>query len=380
MRKNMFSLCLLFSALLLPWAAIGAYLESDYGPTSSTKAHEPGVRPEPEPARENPVTWLIRNVEVGTAWNYENLTVFPLVLHDRPRNSDIRTLDEAFSRNWIAVREKDNAQVSVLEVRNDSRDYVFLMAGEILAGGKQNRMIRSDILLQPNSGYVEIPVYCGEKERWSQRYEGFNSAGSVAHFELRSGAAKGASQDAIWHEIDAQSERAKVSSPTRNYQQVYEDKAVSRQLDEYSSHFRRLPERQTVGVVAVSGGRIIGCDIFSDPDLFSRLWHKLLRSYSMDVLYRERQTSSRLTSNDARRFIDRALSARYDERQTPGAGRLYDISGPTEGLALTWNGETVHATLFGETRFQAPPPPPPPPPLPWPPEPRPLWEHRGGME
>jgi len=376
MRKIAFACLLTAAGFLL--GAHAAYLESDYEP-SAGKAEPPvdqTIRPRPEPVPDNPAAWLIRHVDVENAWNYGNLTIFPLTLRERGRAPDLRTFDEAFSRNWIAVREKDNAQVSAVEVRNDSEHHILLMAGEVITGGRQNRMIRSDILLQPRSGFVEIAVYCGEKERWSGRVEGFSSGGVVAHPELRKSVAAGAEQGAIWSQIDAQSERAKVSSPTHDYHQVYQDKEVSRQLDDYAAQFRRMPRAATVGAVAVWGNRIIGCDIFSDPDLFSREWGKLLRSYGFDVLYREKSASS-LTATDVRRFLDRAVSARYNERNTPGAGRLFEISGAAEGAALIWNAETVHVSLFGETVRYTPPPPPPPrpwPPHPWPPHPAPMWE------
>ncbi|MDI6774269.1 MAG: hypothetical protein QME60_02580 [Verrucomicrobiota bacterium] len=366
MKKILFA-CLAATAGFLP-AAFGAYLESDYEPAAKTTATPLDVTIRPRPESDNPVTRLIRQVNVEHPWQYRNLTVFPLTLRQRGRAPDIRALDEAFSWRWIAVREKDNAQVSALEVRNESDHSIFLMAGEILAGGKQNRMVRNDVLLQPNSGFVEIPVYCGEKDRWSVRYEEFGSAGYLAHPGLRKSAAAGAEQGAIWSEIDAQSERAKVTSPTRDYRQVYEDKAVIRDLDEYAAHFRRLPAASTVGAVAAWGGRIVGCDIFTDLRLFSELWSKLLLSYGFEVHYRDRAAGA-AGASDVRRFLDRALSARYDERQTPGAGRLLDISGAADGSALTWDGDTVHLSLFGETARHAPPPP-----RPWPPHPAPLWE------
>jgi hypothetical protein len=364
--------------------ARAAYLQSDYGDSEERPAPEPAVKPPvapvPERARDNAVTRLIRRVEVGDHWHYGNLAIYPLVLRRAGDAADIRTLDEAFDRGWIMIREKDNARVSTLQVRNDSRHHVLLMSGEILTGGKQNRMVRDDVLLRPDSGFVDVSVYCGEKERWSDRHDTFGSAGSVAHPGLRYGAARGESQGDIWNEIDAQSEKAKVSSPTKDYRQIYEDAGVRRQLDDYAAHFRNFVASSTVGAVAVSDGRIIGCDLFSDPALFARLWNKLLRSYSMDVFYRDKGRDY-LSARDVRRFLDRALDARYSNRHTDGAGQLLEITGAVEGAALVWDDTVVHTGLFGERVYYTPPPPPPPrppphprPPHPWPPYPVPMWE------
>ena len=131
---------------------------------------------------------------------------------------------------------------------------------------------------------------------------------------------------------------------------------MKERLDDCVAHFRRFCRPTTVGAVAVSGNRVLGCDIFSDPVLLSRLWNKLLRSYGVDVLHRRSRTTSHLTSRDVRRFLDRALSARYVEGRTPGVGVIIGISGQVDGEALVWDREAVHVGLFGDDIVYRDPP------------------------
>jgi hypothetical protein len=211
------------------------------------------------------------------------------------------------------------------------------------------------VLLSAESGWVAVPVYCGEKERWSQVHEEFRSPSAVVDQRLRKMAAGAESQGRIWGEIEGQLSGAGVSAPTRRYDEIYRDRSVNRQLDECVERFRPLPRRQSVGVVVASGGRIVGCDVFSDPDLFSRLWDKICRSYAMEVVHEGRSWSDEKWTGpgerDARTFVDRMLSASISERSTPGAGRGVRLSGSVEGGGLVWRDRCVHVAAFSSVSW-----------------------------
>ncbi|MEI6808833.1 MAG: DUF6569 family protein [bacterium] len=346
-------------AVFVASTTLGAYLDSDYSGIDSSR---PDPRPEvirpiplprPFPESRNPVTDLIRRVEVGSPYRYAGLTVFPLLVSRAVSREDIRSLDEALRNDWIIIREKDNAQVSELHVRNESRHMVFLMAGEIVAGGRQNRVIREDVLLPARSGFVEVPVYCLEQERWEGKAQTFSSPESMAHQGLRQSAVAGDSQDIIWKEAAAKAESVGVSSKTRNYQEIYESRDVRSRIDNAVSRFDRFVRRDTIGAVAVVGDQIISCDIFSDPGLFSRLWTKLCRSYALEDISavdgdarRWRNYSTSLSARDVERFLSDALRADYDYRSTPGGGRAVRIGGAVNGAAIIWDSEAVHAAMF----------------------------------
>jgi hypothetical protein len=344
-------------ALMALSGAWAAYLEQGDNQGSRTSDTEPPriVRPSPEP--EHPLRQLIRRVEIGNPTPYRNLTVFPLLLRPAPDSPEIRTLDEALSREWIALREKDTAQASEILVRNDSKHNVFLMAGEIITGGRQNRILRDDVLLTPLSDFIGIPVYCGEKERWTGARESFSSPQRMADHSLRKMAAGAESQGRIWGEIDAKLDGAKVSAPTRAYQDIYVDRRVDKEMGKAVAEFKPVCRRDTVGAVLTSGGRILCCDLFSDPDLLARLWDKICRSYAIETVLKGgavedregdeiRRRSPAVDREDVRRFLDQVLAAKYTSEDTPGAGRRIRISGAADGAALLWNDQVVHAAIF----------------------------------
>jgi hypothetical protein len=280
----------IFRLLLLGLSAIpmahAAYLESDRDPAATTTSptiHPPQPHPPTPPPADNPLRSLLRQVEVGEPLRYRTLTLFPLTLRSGT-DSNIVSLDGAMARGWLTIQEQDTPSVPTLRTRNNGRSPVFLMAGEILLGGKQNRIIKEDLLLPAESGFVDVPVYCGEQHRWEDGKQTFRAAGNMAGGQVRSMAAKAAPQAEVWQSIDAQISAAKVEAPTRNYQAVYDDAEAKRVATEAVEKLRPVQLRETVGVVVFSRGSVLSCDLFSDPDLLAQIWNKIVQSHAVDEL------------------------------------------------------------------------------------------------
>src|SRR5688572_28136154 len=77
------------------------------------------------------------------------------------------TLQEALAKNQVLVRE--TGDVNQLVIENRGNDEVFVQAGEIVKGGKQDRVLTVSVLLPKNSGPVPIGAYCVEQGRWQPR-------------------------------------------------------------------------------------------------------------------------------------------------------------------------------------------------------------------
>ena len=84
------------------------------------------------------------------------------------RRTKFLTLQEALTQKQIIVHETGNVQQ--LEVENVSADFeVFIQVGDIVKGGKQDRVLSFDMLVPPRSGRVSIAACCVESGRWRQR-------------------------------------------------------------------------------------------------------------------------------------------------------------------------------------------------------------------
>ncbi|MGQ9663617.1 MAG: ARPP-1 family domain-containing protein [Kiritimatiellia bacterium] len=337
-------------------AAVGQRVE--YPSKNNVETERAEWRREPG---KNPVISFVSQIEIGMPEQYRGLTIFPLILRRPVAAMNLKTLDEALREGWIEIREKEHAEVPVVLVRNNSRYRVFLMAGEIIVGGKQNRIVRDDGLLRPRSDFVEIPVYyCGECGRWVETRPMFEAAVVVAHPRLRRQVATGKSQSSVWSEFEGHGRALGVDSPTGDYKHSYEEEGVREKLEDYVHHFGSGRTADTVGLVAASHNRILGGDIFSDPELLAKLWQKLLHSYAAEALRFELAENGRkVTCESVRDFLRQVFQADCAEKSSPGEGYLLVLSGSIDGVALVWLDSVVYLALFGEKVAYYPQPRPP---------------------
>ena len=77
------------------------------------------------------------------------------------------TLDEAMRTGAIRVVETGN--VGELIVNNPGDRDIFIQAGDIVKGGKQDRVLTASMIVPPNSGDIPIGAFCVEQGRWGRR-------------------------------------------------------------------------------------------------------------------------------------------------------------------------------------------------------------------
>jgi hypothetical protein len=292
---------------------------------------------------------FVANIRVGEArghrelrvfWLYGGLPVIPLA---------VASLEEARSQGNLSITERDRATVPELIVENRGKSHVLLLAGEILLGGKQNRVLMEDVLLPPMSGPRHIGVSCVEQGRWSGHTQDFQSKESFAAPGLRSQVMQKADQGRIWAEVDRYARRAEARSATNSYQEIYEKPEVKEHLDEVETGFDHRAAPGALGAAVFVTERLAGLDLFFDPDLFAREWPKLLRAQALDA-YRqmrrpyphEAELRSRLEA-----LLRGATRAEGTLRTNAGAGILFEYRlDRHRGSALVFDGRIIHAAIL----------------------------------
>jgi hypothetical protein len=294
----------------------------------------------------SPVTGLLAQVTVRSPSAYENLTLFPLT-GPASGHASYRLLDEAIRSGQVKVQEKDGGQVNTVRMSNTGKAYVFGMAGEIVSGAKQDRMLQDDVLLPPGSGWLDVLVYCTEHGRWTGTSLNFGTKGYVASGRVRERAAKTQSQEEVWAEVDAAHAQLNVATPSRAFARVYEDKGAQEQAQPYIDKLDGLPALfpGAIGVAVAVGNQIVCVDAFGSPELFRRMWPKLLRSYVIDAM--QSQAQGRLTAKQVQQFVRSAAGAQVSKQPTVGAGTLQRLSAPNaSGSALVFKKTIIHLDLF----------------------------------
>jgi hypothetical protein len=87
-----------------------------------------------------------------------------------------------------------------LNVENLSRKNIFIASGEIIAGGRQDRMVSRDTIMLASQQKIQLPVMCVEEGRWSEKEKKF-SYQEMANLHLRRTLDKSKNQVMIWREI-----------------------------------------------------------------------------------------------------------------------------------------------------------------------------------
>src|SRR5690242_9952462 len=227
------------------------------------------------------ITYNHLQVDYDSAWTYKNLKIIPI----RPKGgfgaqtrllydyADIVSLSQALQRGYVTVSERGTAStenVHWLRINNNSNKKVYIGSGEMIMGGRQDRMVAHDTVLLPNGRDQYIPVMCVEEERWSEKEKKFGY-NNYANPMLRQVLDQSKNQVRIWKEISDQLTSSGIKSPSLAYAGRRLDKKFSPQEDDYFKYFYnkfKNSDSTIVGFVAMSGDKVIGCDVFAGTNLF----------------------------------------------------------------------------------------------------------------
>jgi hypothetical protein len=321
-----------------------------------------------------------------------NLTVFPVVAAKSYPTGEFLTLDEGLRSGDVVITEAgnmqglirrrplmgirhDGAEVNRLVLVNDSKRPLLLLAGEIVSGGKQDRVIGKDRIVPAESDPIDLSVFCVEPGRWVATSQNFgasefmygNGAGGPLHRaapppmalmaqpSVRSKAMADKNQSEVWDAVNKQKAAMTVNveavapavatemSQVSSYAKINENREVKKQVDDiakpieqsYESLIHQVRDRNAVGVVVAVNGRIIWADIFASSDLLAKYWPKLIRSYASEaVVTRAKDVGA--TVHQAQDFLADMEGRREVIESDPGVYRHTEVTGDGfKAFALT---------------------------------------------
>jgi hypothetical protein len=323
------------------------------------------------PGRADEASWRL-----GEPVRYENLAVFPVLSRDAADTRGFVTLDEALQSGEVVVtesggdviqRSRDGRPVAIPEsggplvnqlvLINRGKRPVILLAGELVSGGKQDRIIAKDRIVPPGARPLPLDVFCVEHGRWSSGSK-FEASNLMVHPSVREQAALGQQQSKVWDAVRSGTTSQAVTvtgsgpvvtpppaisasgiagairsaAPTEAYAKLYSSAATGVPVESFADEVKKGFDRETsglkdehvVGVVVAYGGEVAWSDVFASPALFERYWPKLLRSYVIEALARP-HTKEAATREDARDFLH-ALQGRETSESEPDVYRWREVN------------------------------------------------------
>ena len=147
---------------------------------------------------------------------YENLTVFPVLSKQLVNTASFVTLDDALAAGQVVVTENGSeairrsrdgypvanpqqhgASVNQLVLINRGSKPLLLLGGELVSGGKQDRIISKDRIVQPGAAPLPLDVFCVEEGRWSTGAQ-FSAGKLMVHPSAREKAVVAQEQGKVW--------------------------------------------------------------------------------------------------------------------------------------------------------------------------------------
>lgn len=239
------------------------------------------------------LTYQTLYVDYDSAWTYKNLKIIPI----RPKGfggtarvvPGVVTLSEALEKGTVKVSERGSAStenVHWLRINNNSDQHLFIGSGEIILGGRQDRMVSKDTILPPSISDQYIPVMCVEEGRWSDKEKKF-AYNSYANPTLRKILDQSKNQVLIWKEILSQLTYSGINSASLAYAARRADKKYTPEQDAYYQDFLnkfKNSDSTIAGIVCMSGDKVIGCDIFAGNNLLYGALSPLLHGYIEEAI------------------------------------------------------------------------------------------------
>ena len=302
-----------------------------------------------------------KDYRLSGPYTQKNLSFY--LIHREGRNAGPApiTLGEAMRRGLIKVVE--TGSVSRLMVRNLGDREVFIQSGDIVKGGKQDRVLVASLIVPPKSGYIPIGAFCVEQGRWARRGMEKVSEFSVSASRLPSRAGKIAIMKSMRPETPREAGmreiweigRRRSRGPslqgqmwdTVQYMQMrlgsamqagvadersrsslqlsLENKRLASALVDYEKALSGLLDKHpdAVGYVFAVNGRINSGDEFGSAGLFRNLWQRQLKAAATEAIAKKNAHKRKQpTLAEVAAFIDVARAAKPALKAMPGGLNL----------------------------------------------------------
>ena len=299
---------------------------------------------------------------ISAPYTHKNLTIFLIHGEDASRNKDLITLQEALEMKVFKVYETEDVNELMVENLSKTHD-VFIQSGDIVKGGKQDRVLAISVIIPRNSGKVSIEAFCVESDRWEGRgneskMEFLSSDDRIVSKELKvatngtisgsgtgsgSGSGRGSgdedgavggSQTEVWKEVAIAQQNISANmvvdvtatSSKSSLQLSLENKKLAKAREEFASKFAAAAEgkKDVIGYAFAINGKINSADIYLSNHLFSKLWPKMLKAAVVEAisLANQPRAEKEPSTLDVSAFLTEAEKGVAKERPTVAKSKV----------------------------------------------------------
>lgn len=237
------------------------------------------------------LTYQTLRIEYDSGWTYKNLTLIPIRFRADGYplfnfRAKVVSLKEAMQSGKLKFKEfffEKDASVTILSVENTGNDFVMLEDGEMITGGKQDRMLAESKIIYPNQKDQFVNVFCIEQNRWDKKPKPFKYAGD-ADDDLKKIMDETNQQQFIWKEIDRRLYLRGEISKTSAYMQLHNNTPQDTAYTNFFTRKMQASDSLFAGFIAITDTTVVSCEVFATTTLTLTSFPSMLQGWVSSVL------------------------------------------------------------------------------------------------
>jgi hypothetical protein len=290
--------------------------------------------------------WLPNGIAVAPGQVVDNVVVFPILAKAQQHVGDLVTLDDAIASGQAELTEVgassgNGAQVGTLIIKNKGNRPIFVLGGTIVVGGKQDRQIGQDVIVDPKKS-EKVSAFCVEHGRWTVDRAGRATGGKfVAMKQLATSPVRAAGQYAmdqgdVWNEV-AKTNAAQGKAPASGtLVATLGDAALTKRRDALAAKINAVLQRPElapwlVGYAYAIGGQVRGVRWFAHRRVFELFRTTLVNTAAMDALTSgARAPAQPLAAKAVKQFVA-DVDAAHDKQVRAAAQNANEYKASSKG-------------------------------------------------
>ena len=296
--------------------------------------------------------------------SHKNLTIFLIHAKNQTEDKSPLTLQEALEQKKVVVHE--TGDVNELAIENRSDEEVYVQSGDIVKGGKQDRVLAIDLIVPPRSGKIPIASFCVEQGRWqsrgNERVAAFDSSNyAVSAKELKIAAKSKRDQSEVWNKVGETQEKlnanlsamatpkpAPVPNPTvvgggagsrpvaagvlstadrvevrsqlsaSSLQLSLENEKLKDVSGDYIKALSSIVKNKAdvIGFAFAINGKLNSADVYASHALFAKLWPKLLNAAAVEAIaeFNPKDKFDAVTADNVAAFLREAETGKAEQK------------------------------------------------------------------
>ena len=268
----------------------------------------------------------------------------PLKFLFKNKTKNLKSIDQLFDEDLVSVEEIGvDGRVGEVNVKNYSKDFLFVTDGEAIVGAKQNRIAERSVVVAPYFSQ-RIPVKCVEQYRWGYK-EGTEFAKSdfVLHPKAREEKAellkKGENnkiQNAVWDNIECLSAKHEVECNSMNLGDILDNSKKYYDFD----YFDRVREVEFNAYIVSGAGRTF-IEFFYDNEVCKSHVKKSIKGWMAD-----NDDITKSTEINKEEVVKSFIKSEWTEEESISVEQAYSSDLKNNGRCVFFAQNLIHAYYY----------------------------------